>query len=114
MKKTILIGLIFVMLVEPWFVSLLYCELLTAKHYDTDLYEACNANSMVGEIETLKILEYKPFSYCKVYGKSDEMGNVFMLTYAHDNDQSQWEVIYWDTIWSKNGNANGFVWPYIR
>lgn len=61
MKKILLIGLFFIMLVEPWLVSLLYCEVLTAKHCDMDLLEACNANRMVEEIETLKNWNTNPF-----------------------------------------------------
>lgn len=107
--------LILVLLVEPWIVSLIHCEVLTAKYADADMLEAIQAHvAGMMEIDTLKILAHKPYSYCRVYGKSDTSGNEFILTYNFENEQSKWNVVHWDTIWSKQGSADEFIWPYIR
>ena len=113
MKKIARLCLILFIILEPWIVTLIHCEILSAKYYDESLLEACNTNGMV-EVDTIKILDYKPFSYCKVYGKSTDTGNIFILLYDHENDDTEWEVVHWDTVWSKSGSADGFVWPYIR
>ena len=78
MKKIARLCLILFIILEPWIVSLIHCEILSAKYYDESLLEACNTNGMV-EVDTIKILDYKPFSYCKVYGKSTDTGNMFIL-----------------------------------
>ena len=114
MKKRLILLLILVLLFEPWIVALIHCEILTAKHADADMLEAVNAHQAYMEIDTLKVLDYKPYSYCKVYGKSESSGNVFVLVHNFDEDQSGWNVVHWDTIWSKTGSADGFIWPYIR
>ena len=113
MKKFARVGLVLFILLEPWLVNLFHCEILTAKYYDENLLEACNANGMV-EVDTVKILDCKPFSYCKVYGKSEDAGNIFFMLYDSKSNDTKWRVVYWDTIWSKSGSADGFVWPYIR
>ena len=115
MKRRMILVLVLVLLFEPWVISLIHCEFLTAKYADESIFEAVNAHVQAYmEIDTIKILEYKPYSYCRVYGKSGTWGNEFILTYDFEDDQSRWDVAWWDTIWSKVGSADGFIWPYIR
>ncbi len=113
MKKIMVICAIVFALSMPWIASIIHCEILTAKYSDEYLLDACN-NNMVGRLDTLKILDYKPYSYCKAYGKTNESGNLFILIYDGYIGQPSWNAVYWDTIWSKTGNADGFVYPYIR
>ena len=114
MKKRMILLLILVLLLEPWMLSLIRCEILTAKYADAEMLKAIDAHGMTDAAAALKVLEYKPYSYCKVYAKSDESGNVFILRYAFEDEKPDWEVIVWDTVWSKTGSADGFIWPYIR
>ena len=114
MKKRMILVLVLILLLEPWIVSLVHCELLTAKYADAHMLEAINAYQAYVEIDTLKVLDYKPHSYCRVYGKSEEAGNVFILTYDLGENQNNWNVVHWDTVWSKTGSADGFIWPYMR
>ena len=114
MKKRIILLLILVLLLEPWILSLVRCEVLTAKYAGADMLKAIDAHGMTNETEVLKVLEYKPYSYCKVYAKSDESGDVFILRYTFEDEKPDWEVIVWNTVWSKAGSADGFIWPYIR
>ena len=35
--------------------------------------------------------------------------------YYFKNTNNNWEFDgRWNTVWSKMGSANGFIWPYIR
>jgi len=113
-KKRLILALVLVLLLEPWIVSLIRCEVLTAKYADTELLEAVNTYQAYMVIDSLKVLDYEPYSYCRVYGKNEESGNVFILTYDSDESRNGWNVVHWDTIWSKAGNADRFIWPYIR
>lgn len=114
MKKKGRIALVIILLIlEPWIASLTYCEILTAKFASSDLLAACEANNMIGAIDTLKVLERNPL-FLKVYVRNKEGGHVMILENNGNAPYGQWEVKGWWTVWAKHGNADELIWPYIR
>ena len=111
-KKLVIISIILLLILEPWIVSLIHCEILTAIYGSDEVLAACMENSMIGEIETLKVLEKEPY-YLKVYVKDENGGNIMILE-EQLNASQPWREIYWWTVWSYYGSADGIIWPYIR
>lgn len=109
--KTALILL--VLLLEPWCVSLIRCEILTSRYCSVEIWETCEAWPMAGDIKQIKVLDYDRYDcFCKAYVKEEDAGNVYYLI---KNESYDWEIYGVDTIWTKKGgNADGFIWPYIR
>lgn len=101
-------------MLDPWLVSLIRCEILTAKFNGNELISVCEENNMIGEIDTLKVLEKNPFFFLKVYVRNEQGGHVMLLEKDMNTIQKQWKIAYWWTVWSKYGSADGFIWPYIR
>ena len=83
-------------------------EILTAKYYDI-FQDAYKSNTMLGEMDSFKVLEYDGAT-AKVYyiSKNKTCGDV--LSFA--NVDGAWEETYWETIWSKSGSASDVIWPY--
>ena len=110
-KKVILI--ILFLLVIYWLLCLAKCEMLT-NLYQGYFREAYISENISDNIASIKVLKYSDYN-AKVYiinkdQKGYSMGNVF--TFKRPNDK--WIYDSWSrTVWSKNGNAEGFVWPYI-
>jgi len=108
--KYILIFLV-VSILLFWVGSILKCEILTYLH-GTEFASLYKANTMIGEIEYLKVLDYSDTSariyYVSVKGYGGDI-LVFVKKSGH------WTYDKWErTVWSKTGSADGFVWPYIR
>ena len=62
----------------------------------------------------IKMLDYSRDMFCKVYVREDDGGSVYYLLRDKESEW-KWKIIGWDTIWTTGGgNADGFVWPYIR
>lgn len=112
-KKSAIVCVIILLVLEPWLVSLIHCEILTAKFSSNELIAVCEENNMIGEIDTLKVLEKNPF-FLKVYVKNEQGGHVMLLEKSMNTIEESWKIVYWWTIWSKQGSADGFIWPYIR
>lgn len=110
MKKIIImIAVVIAIVVLFWIGSFIRCEILTAKYGQkfSELYELTN---MIDKIDYLKVIEYSGDSACVYYVTKYSFGN--MITFVnHDNN---WDMANWETIWSKSGSADGFIWPYIR
>lgn len=90
-------------------VSVIRCEMLTHKHY-AEFCDAYKENTMLGEIDFFKVLEYEPFSYARVYYVSEGKSGGNILIFKYDN--GSWKEISWNTIWSKTGSADNVVYPY--
>jgi len=75
------------------------------------MIEACETLLRQGVFESVKLLEYDPYGYAELYGRHDNMGNFFRLT---EDDNGDWQVITWKTIWAEQGNADEIIWPYFR
>ena len=112
MKKIIKIlvaTLIFVLVV--WGSSLIKCELLTFLYGDqfNNIYRE---NTMLGDIEYLKVLKYS-YKTAQVYYVSRNHLSGDILVFSKEN--GEWEYDHWKkTVWAKYGSADGYVWPYIR
>lgn len=106
--------IIAIILVAPvclfWLFSLARCEILTWLHGD-EFATAYQENSMINP-GYWKVLDYTD-TYARVYfvTKYRLSGNI--LTFRKLDDT--WVYDTWEeTVWSKTGSADGFVWPYIR
>ena len=91
-----------------WGIAILKCEILTYK-YGYQFNTIYQENTMIGEIEYFKVLEYSD-TYARVYYVSKNSGNV--LTFSKKS--GEWKYDKWEqTVWSKTGSADDFIWPYI-
>lgn len=114
MKKWMDVVLLLILLLEPWAVSLVRCEILTHKYCTGEIRETCASWPMAGTIRQIKMLDYSRDMFCKVYVREDDGGSVYYLLRDKESEW-KWKIIGWDTIWTTGGgNADGFVWPYIR
>lgn len=102
----ILIGLCVIF----WILSIIHCEVLTLQR-SAEFENLWQENTMLSEPDSIKVLEYSD-TYAKIYHRSIEGGAT--LEFSRTDSQSEWEFLYWDTIWSRSGSADGFIWPYIR
>ena len=83
-------------------------EILTAKYYDI-FQDAYKSNTMLGEMDSFKVLEYDGAT-AKVYYISKNKTSGDVLSFA--NVDGAWEETYWETILSKSGSASDVIWPY--
>ena len=93
-----------------WGAELLHCEYLTAQYADDALRGACQQHYGYGTLEKYKLLDYSKWGFAKIYAADGQSGYVFILT----SDSENWQVVNWYTVWSKQGSADGLVWPYFR
>lgn len=108
-KKVILVGLIGFLLY--WGISIIKCEILTHR-YGEQFSEIYRENTMIGEIDYFKILNYSD-SEARVYYVSENRSGGDILIFEKEGDL--WVYRSWErTVWSKFGSADGFMWPYIR
>lgn len=92
-----------------WLDSLITCEVLTHQHY-AEFKDAYKQNTMLGDMEFFKVLEYEECGIAKVYyvSKGHSAGNV--LTFAYED--GDWNEVSWSTGWSTSGNADQTIYPY--
>ncbi|MDO4357090.1 MAG: hypothetical protein Q4E13_11335 [Clostridia bacterium] len=116
MKKFTRIGLIILLaFLIQWGFSLVRCEVLTAKYGEPALYSAGIEQTMIEGDSAFKVLEYKPAGYARLYARGDNSGSELILVRDWSDEASQpWKVVFWNTIWSRQGSADGFIWPYFR
>ena len=97
-----------------WAGSIVKCELLTL-HHGEEFEDAWMENTMIACNDDLKVLEYNDI-YAYVYYICDcpELGSGNTIFFLKDTSSGGWIFHRWDTIWSDSGNADGFIWPYIR
>ena len=107
-SKLILITIILIFIII-WGISLIKCEVFTYQHsqeFDVIYME----NTMMGEIDYLKILDYTDISARIYYVSKDKSGGDILKFTKIDG---QWVYTEWEqTVWSKNGSASDVVWPY--
>lgn len=89
--------------------SVVKCEFLTHKHCE-EFSDAYKQNTMLGDMEFFKVLEYKASDTAKVYyvSKGKTMGNILNFEY----DAGEWNEVSWNTTWSDTGSADKIVYPY--
>lgn len=107
--KYLIIGIVLGLVITYMF-SLVKCEILTQRHYD-EFKDAYKQNTMLGEVEFFKVLEYETCSVAKVYYISKDKAGGNVLTFAYED--GKWNEVYWNTIWSKTGSADDVVYPYL-
>ncbi len=94
-----------------WFGSIAKCEILTL-FYGEQFDGLQLQNTMFGDIDYLKVLDYSPDAAQIYYvSKGRTSGDILLFEKRGD----QWVHTEWErTVWSKSGSADGFIWPYIR
>ena len=101
--------IILIILILYWLLSLLRCEILTLIHghkFESNYKE----NTMIGEIDYLKVLDYSDTT-ARVYyvGKNKSGGDVLIFK----NKNNTWVYDSWEnTIWSRTGSADDVIFPY--
>lgn len=93
-----------------WGISILKCEIETYR-YGWQFEDIYQGHTMIGEIDCLKILNYTNTN-ARVYYVSKDHSGGDVLEFYRENDG--WCFDNWNTVWSKSGSADGFIWPYIR
>ena len=93
-----------------WGSSLIKCEVLTWR-YGAQFPFPDKVSSMSGELDYLKVLELTDTN-ALVYYVSGNHNIGDTVTFIHRGDN--WEYEKWVTIWSKSGNADEVVFPYIH
>lgn len=101
---TVVIALLF------WIGSLIKCEVLTNR-YEIEFQELYKDNTMLNGIDSLKVLGYASDT-TRIYYVANNRSSGNILVFNKENDR--WSCTSWETVWSKSGSADGFVWPYIR
>ena len=98
-------------IVLTWLLAFIHTETLTHKHageytdYLKAYYQVDNDTSL-----DVKILDYNPLRYAKLYVILDKQYAEELIITGYDNTKT---VVYSDTLWSKKGgNADRTVWPY--
>jgi hypothetical protein len=110
MKKIIAVVLIVVVACPflIWIGAIAKCEILTFQH-QKEFYGLEETTNMISKADSLKVLNYTSLS-ANVYYKNYYGGNVLRFIRQDDG----WVLNGWNTVWSKMGSADGFIWPYIR
>lgn len=96
-----------------WGISVLRCEILTYSFHEV-FEEKYKDNTMLGELEYLKVLSCAP-DVARVYfvtsGENCIGGDILIF----ENKDGVWNYSGWEeTVWSSSGSADGFIWPYGR
>ncbi len=113
MKKLLKIFTIsvFVIFLLIWGISILKCEILTYR-YGSQFSIIYQENTMIGEIDYLKVLNYSDSTARVYYVSKNRTGGDILIFSRLSNE---WRYEKWErTVWSKSGSADGFIWPYIR
>lgn len=89
-------------------IALIKCEILTNKYY-ADFEFAYRDNSMLGEMETFKVLHCDGQT-AEVY--YIEKGKTMAHVLSFEKVDGSWEEASWRCIWSTIGSASEVIWPY--
>ncbi|MDL2281328.1 hypothetical protein LJC10_05700 [Selenomonadales bacterium OttesenSCG-928-I06] len=110
----LLIGVVFSFFIY-WRIAISECERLTyqyGKEFETVLKKD---GPLYDKIEYIKILDYSDTDarvYCVWSFKAG--GNAGGDIIRFSKEDGQWVYKGYGTVWSKKGNADDFVWPYVR
>ncbi|MBQ8696284.1 MAG: hypothetical protein IJ519_01065 [Clostridia bacterium] len=116
LKKTgLTVGIILLVMLTWWVISLIKCEISTAMHKDViDAYDT-SAGFFVDGYADAKVLSYSADEALVYYineWKNERgegaLGHVITYVKADGN----WATYSCDTMWSSEGNADRTPWPY--
>lgn len=107
--KYLIIGIV-LCLIFTYVFSLVKCEVLTLKHYH-EFEDVCNTEFR--QVNSLKVLDYSQYDMAHVYciGNDNTIGEV--LRFKYDFDDDKWYVLDYLSGWSKTGNADDIIYPYL-
>lgn len=110
MKKfLIILSIIVGLFVLFWTGSYVKYEVLTVI-YRQEFSELYKLTNMIDQVDYLKVMEYSDNHARVYYVTKNVYGN--LVTFIKEYDR--WNLEHWETVWSKSGSADGFIWPYIR
>lgn len=99
----------FIIFLVIWLFSLTKCEVLTIMH-GNEFSEVYKENTMISEIDYLKVLNYSD-NFARVYYVSEDRSNANILIFIKESDV--WKYHAWETtVWSSSGSASDVIWPY--
>ena len=105
-------------------------ERLTKK-YGSEFEDRYVENGFYDEIEYMKVFKYREesagISYIGINGLKDRLMNLgddyAVVLYVEKNhssaslyvfrdEDSRWDFLEWNLVWSYSGSADSFMWPY--
>ncbi len=93
-------------------VPYLRVELLTYLHGD-DFADADTMKFMISNAEYFKIYKYTKDEAKVFFVEKDKEFSV--MAYFYKDENGEWAPSEtWECIWSKQGSASEFIWPYYR
>ena len=108
-----------------WIGSIIYSEILTSRygHIFRIIIESDSWHGGHGDLGNVRVLSYTG-TFARVYytwvnppyGIANLEAGVVLggATLEFEKKHGEWHITRNETIWSRTGNADGFVWPYIR
>ena len=112
LKKTgTAVGVILLVMLAWWVISLIRCEISTSIHKDVlDVYDA-DAAYWVDGYDFAKVLGYSDDEASVYYIREGEYATVgTVVTYVKLD--GKWFTYSCDPMWSSEGNADRTPWPY--
>lgn len=99
-----------------WICSIAVCEYNTYKY--VEIFRNVKIHDIGGEgyidDDKVKVLKYTKDSAAVYSVLKNEFANAGTIYYFKRDNENNWKFDYYDTIWSKTGNADKYVWPYVR
>jgi len=93
-----------------WLIPFTKGEILTYK-YGENFKECYKENTMIGNIELLKVMKYSD-SYAEVYYVAKDYSFGTKLSFEKTN--GEWRYKDWlSPIWSMHGTGDDIIWPYF-
>lgn len=108
LKITVIVITICILIILT--VSYIKVEILTWKH-GPEFKNAYILNNLTDEIDYFKVMDYSETSAQVYYvTKARSSGDLFRFA----RKDGHWVLEKWETIWSRTGSADDFIWPYYR
>ena len=127
-RKTFKLGIIlfllywFISLVHVWHLTYLYGEIFREVIANSDFHaffgEDINRIRILEFSENFAIVYYTPTRHyidipiSPINFNQRRFNGGELLHF--EKIRGEWQIIWWDTIWSSFGNADRFIWPLIR
>lgn len=89
-------------------IGLIKCEILTNQYY-SDFKFAYQNNTMLGEMESFKVLNCDGQT-AQVYYIEEGKTAAHVLSFKKVNEN--WQETDWRCVWSTTGSASEVIWPY--